>query len=181
MTRILAVILLLTSFVETRAVTIDLVTIGDPNNTADIGPGGIFGRVTTSYRISKTEITNAQYAEFLNAKAASDPLELYSTNMSFLSSGGIVRSGVPGAYTYAVKATAAGVGPGGTDYSYADKPVTYVNWFDAIRFANWMNNGQGSGSTEAGAYTLLGNTAVPSNADTITRNAGATWYLPTEN
>jgi hypothetical protein len=28
-----------------------------------------------------TEVTNAQYAEFLNFKAASDPLSLYNTNM----------------------------------------------------------------------------------------------------
>ena len=33
-------------------------------------------------------------------------------------------------------------------------PVNYVSWYDAIRFANWLNNGQGSGDTETGAYTL---------------------------
>ena len=37
-----------------------------------------------------------------------------------------------------------------------------------------MNNGQGTGDTETGAYTLLGGTAAPSNADTVTRNTGAT-------
>ncbi len=73
------------------------------------------------------------------------------------------------------------MGPGGTDYTYDDKPVVYVSWYNAIRFANWMNNGQGSGDTETGAYTLLGGTATPSNADSITRNTGATWFLPSEN
>ena len=34
-----------------------------------------------AYSISKYEVTNTQYAEFLNAKAASDPLGLYSTSM----------------------------------------------------------------------------------------------------
>ena len=37
------------------------------------------------------------------------------------------------------------------------------------------------GSTETGAYTLLGGTPTPSNANTITRNSGATIVLPTEN
>jgi formylglycine-generating enzyme required for sulfatase activity len=55
-----------------------------------------------------------------------------------------------------------------------------VSWYDAIRFANWLQNGQGSGDTETGAYTLLGGSAVPTNADSIARNAGATWFLPSE-
>ena len=38
----------------------------------------------------------------------------------------------------------------------ANKPITIVSWFDAARFCNWLHNGQGSGSTETGAYTLNG-------------------------
>lgn len=169
------------------AVTIDLVPIGNPGNTGDTvtDPGGgiigIFGRVTTSYQIGKFEVTNAQYVDFLNAKAATDTLNLYNTLMGMSTAGGIVRSGTPGSYTYAVKTSAPGVGLGGTNYTYGDKPVNYVNWYDSIRFANWMSNGQGSGSTETGAYTLLGNIETPSSADSITRNAGAPWFLPTEN
>ena len=54
-----------------------------------------------------------------------------------------------------------------------DKPVNFVSWYDSIRFANWLNNGQGTGSTETGAYTLgLGRTATPTNGHSITRNAG---------
>ncbi len=168
------------------AVSIDLVPISDPGNTGDtvIGPGGtiigIFGRVTTSYQIGKFEVTNAQYVDFLNAKAATDPYELYNTLMGVLGDGGIARSGTIGSYTYSVKPSASGAGPNGTDYTYGDKPVNYVSWYDAIRFANWMSNGQGSGSTETGAYTLLGGTTVPSNANSITRNANASWFLPTE-
>jgi hypothetical protein len=58
--------------------------------------------------------------------------------------------------------------------------VVYVSFYDALRFANWMNNGQGTGSTENGAYTLLGGTATPSNGTTVTRNAGATIVLANE-
>ncbi len=31
--------------------------------------------------------------------------------------------------------------------SPGNRPIKYVSWFDAARFANWMHNGQGSGST----------------------------------
>jgi formylglycine-generating enzyme required for sulfatase activity len=58
--------------------------------------------------------------------------------------------------------------------------VNYVSWYDAIRFANWLHNGQGSGDTETGAYTLLGGTPTPINGVSITRNSGATWFLTSE-
>ena len=73
------------------AVTIDLVPVGNPGNVADVQPGGLFGRVTASYQIGKTEITNAQYLEFLNAKAASDPYGLYNTSMGTFE-GGIIQT-----------------------------------------------------------------------------------------
>lgn len=56
----------------------------------------------------------------------------------------------------------------------------YVSWYDSIRFANWMHNGMGAGDTENGAYTLLGGTPTPSNGNSITRNPGAKWWLPSE-
>ena len=56
----------------------------------------------------------------------------------------------------------------------------FVTWFDAIRFANWLNNGQGSGDTEYGAYTLLGGTPTPSNANSIKRNPARERWLPSE-
>jgi formylglycine-generating enzyme required for sulfatase activity len=158
-----------------RAITIDTVPIGNANNAQDLQPNGLFGRVTSDYRIATTEVTNSQYVEFLNAVAASDPFALYNTNMSFYSRGGIARSGSPGSYTYSVKADVPGVGPGGTDYSYGDKPVVFVSFYDAIRFANWINNGAtASASTETGAYTLA-------NGVSVARNNGAVWFLPTEN
>ncbi len=56
-------------------------------------------------------------------------------------------------------------------------PVNYVSVWDAMRFANWLHNGQGNGDTETGAYTLLGGTPAPSNRGTLKRNAGATVFL----
>lgn len=168
-----------------RAITINTVPIGNPNNAGDIQTGvgaGIYGSVSTNYRIATTEVTNAQYASFLNAVAAADQYALYNTNMGFYTRGGILRSGSAGSYTYSVKPDVPNVGPGGTAYSYGDKPVVFVSWFDAIRFTNWVNNGATPGApTETGAYTILGGSAIPSNANSISRNAGATWFLPTEN
>jgi sulfatase modifying factor 1 len=57
----------------------------------------------------------------------------------------------------------------------SNRPITYVSWFDAARFSNWMTNGQGSGSTEDGAYTL--NNATTGSA--VARNPGAAFYIPT--
>ena len=54
---------------------------------------------------------------------------------------GISRGGGPGSYTYTATAP--------------DKPVDYVSWYSAIRFANWMTDGD----TENGPYTIVGGAA----------------------
>ncbi len=155
-----------------RATTIDTVLVANENNPADANGRG---SVSHLFRIGTKEITNAQYVEFLSAVAASDPYELYKTNMTTDLKGGILRMGSPGSYSYSVKAPAQSGA-----YDYAKKPVVFVSWYDSIRFANWLHNGQGSGDTETGAYTLLGGTPIPTNAISITRNPGARWFLPSE-
>ena len=112
-------------------VSIDYVNVGNAGN----------GSVAYSYRIGKYEVTNAQYAEFLNAKAGEDPNSLYSPNMPAY---GITRNGSTGSFSYNVTGT------------LANRPIAFISWFDAARFANWLLNGQGSGDTETGAYTLNG-------------------------
>jgi formylglycine-generating enzyme len=164
----LAVALVATCLVHHRAEAVTIITtpVGNVGNEDD-STG--FGGVSYEYLIGTTEVTNAQYAEFLNAKAASDPLALYNTSMGTNIMGGIERAGSDGAYTYSTRT------------NMADKPVNFVSWYDAIRFANWLNNGQGSGSTETGAYTILGGTPTPTDGLDITRNPGATWFLTSEN
>jgi formylglycine-generating enzyme required for sulfatase activity len=81
--------------------------------------------------------------------------------------GGITRSGIGGSYTYSAIAGREGL------------PVNWVTFYDAARFANWLQNGQGSGDTETGAYTLVGGTETPTRT-TFTRNASATIFLPSE-
>jgi sulfatase modifying factor 1 len=155
------------------AVTFEWVLVGDPGNDPDSAwhcLAASCGSVPYPYFISKYEVTNSQYVEFLNAKATADPLELYSEGMEVGIVGGIVRGGGGRElYSYAVK-------PG-----FENRPVNFVSFYDALRFANWLHNGQGSGDTESGAYTLLGGTPVPSNGETVTRNPGAAFFLPSEN
>jgi formylglycine-generating enzyme required for sulfatase activity len=168
-----------------HAVSIETVPIGNPGNPADtryLGldhPNGV-GSVGYKFRMGETEVNNAQYVDFLNAVAASDPYGLYSISMGSSTLGGIVRSGATGSYSYAVKAPALSGA-----YTYDDKPVVFVSVADAMRFANWLHNGQPSGAedssstTEDGAYTLNG-AANLAALDVVTRNAGARWWLPSE-
>ncbi len=159
------------------SVTIAWSPVGNPGNTADpatgwLATGSLYGAVGYAYNIGTYDVTNSQYVEFLNTKDATgtSPLQLYNSGMSNATYGGInYNAGNANGNKYSVMS-----GDG-------NHPVNYVTWYDTLRFANWLNNGQGNGNTESGAYTLLGGTPTPSNGDSITRNAGATVFLPSEN
>ena len=160
------VALLLTSLVlpNAHAVTINWVTVGDPGNTADTTT---YGAVTDAFQIMKYEWTNSQYTDFLNAvdPSGTNPNSVYKAEMGSNARGGIsFTSGAASGSKYAVRT------------NMADKPVNYVSWFDAARVANWLQNGQGSGSTETEAYTLNG--AISGTAPAV--NSGASYFLPTE-
>jgi formylglycine-generating enzyme required for sulfatase activity len=149
-------------------VSIPFVTVGNPGNDPDELTGK--GSVAYTFRIGKFEINNLQYAAFLNAVAADDPHSLYSTNMTVNPHGGLIRSGFAGEYSYAVK-------PGMEHH-----PVVWVDYNDALRFCNWLHNGQPSGSedastTEDGAYTLTAENTV---ANTVTRNPNARFWIPSD-
>jgi formylglycine-generating enzyme required for sulfatase activity len=161
-----------------HAVSIDWVTVGDPGNDCDAQPGGCFGSVDYVYRIGKYEITNAQYAEFLNAVAQTDTYGLYNTNMAdptceevWDPCGGITRNGGPGDYTYSATA------------GRENMPVNIVSFYDALRFANWLHNGQPTGAqgyetTEDGAYAMIAENYL--NGPVITRSADASIFLTSE-
>jgi formylglycine-generating enzyme len=172
-----------------RAVTIDLVPVGNPGNANDPATGNLYGGVAYDYQIGKYDVTIGQYTEFLNAVAKTDSFDLYVDNMGIdQNSRGISRTGVSGSYSYSV------IGPFGTiqipQATAANRPITFVNWFHAARFANWMANGQPTGAqtnatTESGAYTLVGvdngGTAPARNVTNPNTGATPTYVIPTEN
>ena len=150
-------------------VSIETVTVGDAGNTPDVSTG--YGAVADEFNIGKYEVTISQYSTFLNSVASvtsdSYVVNLWNTNMATdLNVAGISRSGS---------------GIEGNPYSYSgigngNRPIAYVSWFDAARFANWMNNGATNGaSTETGAYTLNG-----ASNGTVLRNPDAVWFIPSE-
>ena len=96
--------------------------------------------------------------------------------MSTDASGGINCSGSAGDYTYTVKT------------GHDNNPAIYITWYDALRFANWLNNGQQNGNTETGSYTLTGSgpdwtVAVPSAAQRAAwaDSYGQHWLLESYN
>jgi formylglycine-generating enzyme required for sulfatase activity len=147
------------------ALTLEQVVVGDPGNQADLDTN--WGAVNYVYSIGKYEVTAAQYCAFLNSVAKSDSYSLYDSNMATdVHVASIQRSGVFGSYSYSVISGRENI------------PITYVNWFDAARFANWMHNGATSASsTETGAYELNG--AMSGN--NILPNASAKYRLPNIN
>jgi len=158
---------------------VEFVYVGNPGNQNDPATGSQYGAVSYDYRIGRQEITVAQYVTFLNAVARDggsffDTFGLYRPGMEAL----IARNGSPGTFTYQAVSGKSG------------DAVTNMIWFDAARFANWMSNGrptgtQGPGTTENGAYNLVGTIVGASPAparNVFNPNTGAapTYWIPTE-
>jgi len=157
-------------------VDFSLVPIGSAGNGADAS--GV-GSVPYNYRIGKYEVTNAQYASFLNAVATeSDPNDLFPAPDPHAFPGepytGIIRLVFCGntscSFAYGPRA------------GFENQPVANLSFHDAMRFANWLHNGQPVGeqdetTTEDGSYTL---TAGALANDSVTRNASARFFVPTE-
>lgn len=144
---------------------IDMTLIGDRSNESDTNQ---YGSVTYEYKIGTYEITNAQYADFLNAVAVRDPNGLYSSLMQ------INRFGEADNYFYIVKS------------GFENHPVVGVLYINALRFINWIHNKKPSGfqgrlTTEDGAYSLLDDNDTLKSVSTITRNSWAECWLPNEN
>jgi sulfatase modifying factor 1 len=131
--------------------------------------------VDYTYQIGKYDVTAGQYCEFLNAVAKTDTYGLYHTSMDTAVDQfgcNIKRTGDPGGYSYSVAA------------NWADRPVNFVSWGDAVRFCNWLSNGQPTGqqgpdTTEDGSYSLNG-AVSKDDLMAVTRNPKAHYVLPTE-
>jgi formylglycine-generating enzyme required for sulfatase activity len=166
-----------------QAITMEMVTVGNPGNTGELsggissyGPTATVGAVGYTYNIGKYEVTAGQYTAFLNAVGATDTYGLYNAKMGNNSPDwgcNIMRGGSSGSYTYTVAS------------DWANRPVNYVSWGDAARFSNWLTNGQPTGAqnlstTEDGSYYLNGAT-TDAQLLAVTRKGGARYVIPTEN
>jgi len=163
-----------------HAVDIVTVPVGNPGNAGELsgagsgaggyGPDRICGAVGYSYKMAKFEVKAGQYTAFLTAVAGVDAYGLYNASMW--------------SDTYGCKIERyEGNGTQADPYKYrvasdwANRPVNYVSYWDSCRFANWLHNGQGSGDTETGAYTL---TLEHIANNTVTRNADWKWAVTSE-
>lgn len=146
------------------AVVFDMLEVGDAGNAADPATGR--GTVWGPYRMASSPVTNNDYIEFLNAvdPTGGNEVGLYNPQMGTDARGGItLNSGADDGMKYQVRS------------NMGNKPVNFVSAYDSMRFVNWMNNGQGRGSTETGAYTI---TSDGMANNTIERQPIAGYVLP---
>ena len=138
----------------------ELLALGRHRSLIDVGA------VDYEYRVGVFPVSVSQYAAFLNAVAAADDYgdgsELWVGGMA---DGGIDRTGRPGRYRYEVQAGSGNL------------PIFFTSYMNAVRFANWLHNGQPRGArgpetTEAGSYDL--------GVTPPARTPEATWVVPTE-
>ncbi len=188
MKNIAAVVLLAFTLSVQADITLNSVRVGNSGNPGDTrypsGEVSSFGGVSYEYEFGVYEVTAKQYKVFLEAVAETDPYGLYNAEMNVNSNAfgcNIVRTGSSGSYQYSVSS------------AWENRPVNFVSWADAVRLANWMHNGQGSGDTETGSYDLTG-THPYYNPDgsvndepgliaalqEIMRKPYATWVIPSE-
>jgi len=168
-----------------QPVAIETVAVGNPGNAGEqprllcCNDPSSYGAVDYPFRIGTYEVTAGQYTAFLNAVAATDSHGLYHTSMDYDADPSregcnIERHGASGGYTYSVAA------------DWADRPVNFVSWADAARFANWLHNGQPTGAqdlttTEDGAYLLDGISQFDDDAlEDVLREPDATWGIASE-
>jgi sulfatase modifying factor 1 len=162
------------------------VTVGNPGNTGELsgmgaggnGPDRTCGAVDYTFNMGKFEVTAGQYTAFLNAVAKTDTYGLYNTSMDtavYYGGCNIKRDGLSGAYNYSVAS------------DWTNRPVNFVSWGDAARFANWLTNGQPTGTqnastTEDGSYYLTGATSDPALMAVVRKSPeqGGRYYIPTE-
>ena len=138
-------------------------------NAGNANDSSGFGGVSYEYVISKYEISNDQYAEFLNNV---DPgglnlLSLYNPQSKNDGRGGIaLNTNFPTGKRYMVKP------------KMGQRPVNFVSFWSAARFCNWLHHSK-SNRLHDGAYNVGPNANPATSA--ISRNPGARYWIPSEN
>ncbi len=155
---------------------VDFVTISSPGNAPINDPGAPSnsraqgrGRVDYEYKIGRTEVTTAQWVEFLNSYARQpSPHPFWSWD------GPIFWGGSGNEFS----SFRVGDGP-----NAARLPVTGITWRMAAMYCNWLHNGKGSSPNAlvTGAYdtTTWGDIAPQFFTDAERRLPGAQYFIPT--
>jgi hypothetical protein len=180
------------NLVDTNSISsvldLELVSISNPSNLPDNGTLYLYedsqylpvelpnlGVVNKNYRIGKYEITNEQYALFLNTVATDNDRNLFDSRMSSAAMGGITRvgDGSLSPYEYSIK------------NNMENKPVLFVSYLSAIRFINWLHHGAPlSGITDIdtildfGAYDIF---PIGEGSYLINKNIYQKYWLPSLN
>jgi len=160
----------------------DFVTIGDVNNPAYPGGPALLdfpragrGSVGYEYRIARTEVTTAQYLEFLNAVDSFAPDLAERTLQPIIWGAGLVLGQPPG-QRWRI----------GTIANADRIPVGGISWRDSAMFVNWLHNDKQPtlAALQNGAYdTSTFGQVDPSNpfsafTDQLTRSPGAKYWIP---
>lgn len=162
--RSLPIVVALFASLPVAAIEFEYVAVRNAGNAPDSSPDR--GGVAYEFAISKYEVTVGQYVAFLNEVANEvDTYGLYDASMS-----GIDFPQVPIGFERLYVALP----------DYANKPVADVTFWDALRFVNWLHNGQPRGlqnsdTTEDGAYHL---TPTLISENLVVRNSDAAVFLP---
>jgi hypothetical protein len=158
----------------------DFVTIGAPGNRGVLpseAPNwnfdalGTFGDVGYEYRITRTEVTNTQYFEFINQ---------YTKTPGFNPGDG---------------SSAIGFGIGFDGFDPLGNPILFIipgaehapanpSWEFAARYTNWLHNDKGTRleDFESGVYdtsTFGVDPDTGARTDQIERSPGSRFFLPT--
>lgn len=148
----------------------EFVTVGAPGNAAY--PGGVLGSnagsgsVADPFRIARTQVTNAQMAEFANAY------------LPFMQGDPGRQYGIVGIFIYFdYNSNRYEVNPG------SEQVAASMSWRMAARYCNWLCNDQQhtAAAFETGAYdtSTFGDLPGLRFTDQLVHTPGARFYIPT--
>jgi len=156
----------------------DWATIGDPGNRAY--PGDEFGQlagrgsVDYEYRIGRTEVTTAQWMEYVNTfSTQSDELRSFGTPFAW---GAVVDESYSGPRQRWVLSSSFG--------DAGRVGVFGITWRQAAEYVNWLDNNKSSdlSAIQNGAYDTSTFATLPDGSftDQATHNPDAKFWIPTQ-
>jgi formylglycine-generating enzyme required for sulfatase activity len=153
------------------------VTIGNPGNAPyPGGPSGQragVGQVNYEFRMGRTEVTTAQWLDFVNAVDTFNPVLARDTLEPTLWGAHYV-GGAPGSGRWILD----------PQQQAAMTAVGGMSWRSAAMYCNWLHNDQAATpeAISSGAYDASTFTTNPDGSfnDQLTRSPGAKFWIPSE-